>query len=68
MSTAIASEPSFIERDAVYALEEFRRRVGWGRDLMRKARRSGLHVVRVGTRAYVRGRDFLDWLDSQEMS
>lgn len=52
----------FVDLDAVYAVAEFRRRLGMSDAALRAARRRGLKVLRSGKRAYVCGRDFLDFL------
>ncbi len=54
-----------IQRDTVYPLHSFMSRVGWGEFAMRSARRSGLRVVRMGKSVFVRGEDFIDFLDKQ---
>lgn len=51
-----------IEPGTLYPLAEFRRRTGWGRHAVRKARGDGLTVHRAGNRAYVLGRDFIDYV------
>lgn len=62
MSTVQAS-PGVIEAGAVYRIEEFKRRVGWGSHAMRQARRAGMKVVYTAGRAYIRGADFISYLD-----
>ena len=59
-----AITPSKIESSEVYALDEFLSRVGWRSHAFRQAKRNGLRVIRFGCRAYVRGVDFLDFLDT----
>ena len=51
-----------IEPATLYPLAEFQRRTGWGRHAIRKARGDGLTVHRAGNRAYVLGRDFIDYV------
>jgi len=48
--------------DATYTLGEFQRISGLGEAALRKARRQGLVVIRVGRRGFVKGRDFQDYL------
>ena len=48
--------------DATYTLGEFQRISGLGEAALRKARRQGLVVSRVGRRGFVTGRDFQDYL------
>lgn len=49
--------PGFIQSDAVYTLAEACVRLGWRKQLLATAKRAGLPVIRLGTRAYVRGCD-----------
>lgn len=67
MSTATLAVPSSpsspIRPDEVYRLREFMSRVGWKRWALRKARGNGLRVVKTGGQYYVRGRDFIAYLD-----
>ena len=51
-----------IEPGTLYPLAEFQRRTGWGRHAVRKARGGGLTVHRAGNRAYVLGKDFIDYV------
>ena len=51
-----------IENGTTYPLDEFQRRSGLGRHAMREARRKGLKVLRLGSRAFVRGEDFNTFL------
>lgn len=62
----VAQSPGCIEPDAVYSLDEFRRRTGWGVHAVRTARRNGLRIIYTGGRAFVRGSDFLRYLDELE--
>jgi hypothetical protein len=52
-----------IELGVLYPIEEFKRRTGFGSHAMRTARRNGLKVRYVGGRAFVRGDDFLSYID-----
>lgn len=62
MATAIC-EP--IRADEVYTLAEFMRRVGFKEGAMKEARGRGLRVTYTSTRAFVRGRDWLEYLDRE---
>jgi hypothetical protein len=52
-----------IRDDTTYTLEEFRARTGLGEAWLRGARRSGLRVIYLAGRAFVRGRSFADFLE-----
>lgn len=54
-----------IRADAAYALSDFQRITGLGAKAIRKAKREGLQVHRVGRRSYVRGQSWLDYLASR---
>ena len=61
---AIAKESEFLDpiiADAIYRLPDFMRRTGLEEVSVRKMRKSGLIVRRIGRCHYVRGSDFLDW-------
>ncbi len=51
-----------ITADCVFTLKEFSRRSGLGEWALRQARRSGLRVLYVHGRGFVRGSDWLDYL------
>lgn len=51
-----------IAGDSVFTLKEFSRRSGLGEWGMRQARRSGLRVLYVHGRGFVRGSDWLEYL------
>lgn len=55
--------PGVIAHDEVYTLAEFRERVGWSDHSLRTARRNGLKVIYTNGRGYVRGIDFVRYLD-----
>jgi hypothetical protein len=55
--------PGVIRVDELYTLDEFRSRTGLGEQWLRTARRSGLRVLYLGGRAFIRGRDFVDFLE-----
>lgn len=52
-----------IRRGELYPLDEFRQRLGVGRDAIRKCRRAGLSVRLVGKKAFISGDEFLDWFE-----
>ncbi len=56
--------PGVIDRDAVYTKPEFLRRVGWGEDAFRLAKRRGLKVRYLATRCFVAGQAFLEYLET----
>lgn len=51
--------------DATYPLPEFQRVSGLGDAAVRKARRQGLLVHQVGSRKFVRGQDWNDFLSKR---
>jgi len=55
--------PGVIRADEVYTINEFCRRSGLGDYAFRQARRDGLRVVEVGKKRFVRGADWLGYLD-----
>lgn len=50
--------------DAIYPLPEFMRRTGLEEASVRRMRKEGLIIRRIGRRSYVRGSDFLDWYNT----
>lgn len=64
-SPALSSDAGVITADAVYTLDEIARRLKLGRWALRTMRKQGLNVHRVSGRAFVIGRDFLDFLQGQ---
>ena len=58
-----AQAPGVIESQHVYTLREFQARSGMGEAALRTARRVGLKAVRFKNRSFVRGADFLAFLD-----
>ena len=60
---AVASGQDEIRPDCLYPLPEFKRRTGLGTHAMRTARRNGLLVRRVGGRAFILGKDFIEHLE-----
>ena len=61
---ASAKPPGVITPDAVYTLSEFQERTGLGRWAVKQARKAGLRTLRMHRRAFVRGRDFVDYLNA----
>ena len=62
MPATTSHEP--IRSGEVYTLEEFRRRAGMGRHAYRMAKKAGLRVVNLHNRVYVRGADWLSYIDA----
>lgn len=54
-----------VHPEVLYALTELQRRTGWSAHAMRTARRRGLRVLRSAGRAYVRGADFIAYIELQ---
>ncbi len=61
---ANAKELTPIEDGASYPLDDFRRRTGQGYHAMMKARQNGLKVRRQGSRTFILGRDWNEYLAS----
>jgi hypothetical protein len=55
--------PGVIRADEVYTIEEFRARTGLGETWRRRARRKGLRILYVNSRAFICGRDFIDFVE-----
>lgn len=53
-----------IEPQTLYSLEEFKQVSGMGAWALRMARKAGLKMLQVGNRKFVRGLDFIDFLES----
>lgn len=51
-----------IRSDSMYTLDELNERLGLGKAALRKARREGLTVRRIGRRSYVLGEDLISWV------
>jgi len=68
MSNATASVPGSIDPACVYHVDEFLRRVRWSKHAWRTAKRRGLNVIHTAGRAYVRGSDFVSYLDGIDAS
>lgn len=65
MPTATLSAPAHqpIRPDETYHLADFLARTRWKRWAFRSARRNGLPVLKIGNQHFVRGQDFLSYLD-----
>jgi hypothetical protein len=64
MSRKTTSIPTgVIEPGALYQIEEFKRRTGFGNHAMRTARRNGLKVRYLGGRAFVHADDFFAYIN-----
>jgi len=57
-----ASSAGVISPRELYTLEEIKRRTGWGDTALRQARKRGLVVWYCGSRAFLWGRDFIDFI------
>jgi hypothetical protein len=67
MSVAIAPKQSTlapIAADVVYPLEDFKLRTGLESASIRKMRRHGFVVRRIGRRSFVSGREFIAWAEN----
>lgn len=64
MAAAKIAAAGVINRDAVYTVREFRNRMRLGSHIWRTVRR-GLRTIRLGRRVYIRGADWLAYLDRQ---
>lgn len=51
--------------NAIYTLREFMRRTGLEEASVRKMRKAGLIVRRIGRKSFVLGSDFLDWYNNR---
>jgi hypothetical protein len=62
-STANGSQLGPILADAVYPIGVFCRLAGINKWALREAKRRGLKVKKIGVRAFVSGRDFLEFVN-----
>jgi len=53
-----------IEDGVTYPLTVFQRTAGIGKHALSQLRKQGLKVIRTGGRAFVRGKDFSDFLNT----
>jgi len=63
--TATTSLPGVIRADEMYFADEARRRLRIGAWAWRQWRRDGLTVLRVSGRAFVMGRDLIDFIQQR---
>ena len=54
-----------IRADASYSLDDFKKRIGIGKDGLRSARQAGLKVRRAHRRGFILGSDWLEYLRNQ---
>ena len=54
-----------IRPDEIYRLDEFKLRSGLGDFAFRQARGDGLRVVAIGKKIFVRGLDFIEYVDGK---
>lgn len=64
VATPRPEAPGHISGDCLYTLSEIQERLKLGQHAMRQARRAGLPVRRIGRRAYVLGRDVMEFVES----
>lgn len=62
---ASATVEAVIRADEAYGIGTFRKITGMGDAALRAARKAGLPVRKVGTRSYIVGADWLDYLKRQ---
>jgi len=60
-----STAPQVISATECYTISEFRKRTGLGDFSFRKVRAAGLPIVEVGKKRFVRGKDWLVFLDLQ---
>lgn len=63
MATTSGSAPGTIEPAVLYKLDELKRRAGLGNWAFRTARKNGLKVRYLANRAFVKGSDFIDFVE-----
>jgi len=56
--------PGLVSANSLYTLAEIQPRLRLGPQALRRARRAGLKVRRIGRRAYVLGRDLMQFVES----
>lgn len=64
MATRHEAGSGVVRPDELYTVEELKRRLGISATTLRMARRNGLRVLYVHKRAYVHGRDWIDYVTS----
>jgi hypothetical protein len=60
--TAAALNVGEIRADAIYTLSALDQQLGLGKAALRKARREGLTVRRIGRKSYVIGSELIEWV------
>ena len=65
MSTPTTEAPGVIEPAVLYTLAELKKRTRLGDWAIRKARKDGLRVSRVGNARFVLGADFQNFIQEQ---
>lgn len=58
-------EPTSIQSGGVYTLEQFKKLAGLQQCAYRNAVKKGLKTITIGRRKYIRGSDFLAFLEKQ---
>lgn len=58
-------QPTMIQSGVVYTLDNFKSLSGLGTHALRQAVKKGLQTIQIGSRKYVRGSDFLAFIDKQ---
>ena len=64
MKAAVSIDVQAIRADELYRLDDFKALSGLGSHAMRSAHRAGLKVTHVGRRAFVRGADFMQYVQA----
>jgi hypothetical protein len=54
-----------IKDDEAYTIQEFSKRTGFREWALRSLRNKGLPMIKVSGRCFIRGRDFLQFLDQE---
>jgi hypothetical protein len=62
---SLATECGTIEADTLYELSVLRERCGWGEVAIRRARKAGLRVIHRAGRYWVRGSDFIEYIENE---
>lgn len=63
LATPRADSLGHVSADSLYTLAEIQKRLKLGDHALRQARRRGLKVRRIGRRAYLLGRDIIEFID-----
>ncbi|WP_417391989.1 hypothetical protein [Gimesia sp.] len=59
------ADPTSIQSGGVYTLEQFKQLAGLQHTALRNAVKKGLKTITIGRRKYIRGSDFIAFLDKQ---